>query len=199
MQSRSEATRSNILEAAYRLFSENGYLATSVADICSVAKVSKGAFYHHFPTKQAVFLALLNQWLTMLDSSFKELLRHHQNIPDAIVGMAAMTGEAFQSADVRLSIMLEFWTQAVRDPAIWQAAIAPYHNYQAYFTQLMEQGIAQNAIRPVNPISAARCLEALAIGLMMQAVFEPDAANWPQELVQSIHFLFEGLLKKEMT
>jgi len=62
MQQRSEETRKHILEAAQRLFSAKGYDATGVAEICQAAGVSKGAFYHHFLTKQAVFLVLLENW-----------------------------------------------------------------------------------------------------------------------------------------
>ena len=44
-----------------------GYDGTGVAMICERAQVSKGAFYHHFDTKQAIFLALMQQWLEGLD------------------------------------------------------------------------------------------------------------------------------------
>lgn len=60
MQTRSEETRARILQAALTLFARLGYEAASVEDICVEAGVSKGAFYHHFPTKQAVFLQLLH-------------------------------------------------------------------------------------------------------------------------------------------
>ena len=59
MQQRSEETRTHILKAALDLFSKNGYDATSVANICQAAGVSKGAFYHHFASKHSVFQALL--------------------------------------------------------------------------------------------------------------------------------------------
>jgi AcrR family transcriptional regulator len=68
MQHRSAETRSHILEAAQRLFSLNGYDATGLAEICQAAGASKVAFYHHFPTKQAVFLELLENWLKVLDA-----------------------------------------------------------------------------------------------------------------------------------
>ncbi|HPX96273.1 MAG TPA: TetR/AcrR family transcriptional regulator [Brevefilum fermentans] len=42
-------TRQSILDTALSLFSKNGYDATSVAEICQQAQISKGAFYHHFP------------------------------------------------------------------------------------------------------------------------------------------------------
>ena len=61
MQARSHETRSRILQSAIDLFSKEGYDATGVAEICTAAGVSKGAFYHHFPTKQALFLALLDR------------------------------------------------------------------------------------------------------------------------------------------
>lgn len=199
MQQRSEETRAHLINAAYRLFSKNGYEATGVSEICNEAGVSKGAFYHHFPSKQAVFLKLLDLWLQMLDNGFKMVLNETQSIPQAILGMAAMAGNTFQNADVRLSIMLEFWTQASRDPSIWQTAIAPYRNYQAYFVNLYQQGITEGSLRPVDPNAAARCLEALAIGILMQALFDPQATDWSKEIVQSIQFLLDGLQKKELT
>ena len=70
MQQRSMETRKRILDAAQSLFSQSGYDATGVAEICRAAGVSKGAFYHHFPSKQAIFLELLDGWLSRLDESF---------------------------------------------------------------------------------------------------------------------------------
>jgi len=197
MQHRSEETRAHIINAAYRLFSLNGYEATGVSEICKEAGVSKGAFYHHFPSKQAVFTKLLDLWLQMLDNGFRQVLNETQNIPQAILGMAAMAGTTFQTADVRILIMLEFWTKASRDTSVWQTAIAPYRNYQAYFAKLIQEGIAEGSFRPVDPGAASRCLEALAIGILMQAIFDPQATDWSKETVQSIQFLFDGLLKKE--
>ena len=90
MQQRSEETHARLLEAATRLFSEQGYNASGVAEICAAAGVSKGAFYHHFASKQAVFLALLEEWLARLDAAFASVRLDASQVPQAVVGMADM-------------------------------------------------------------------------------------------------------------
>ncbi len=57
-----EPTRERILFAALRLFSEKGYLSTSVADILREAGANSGSLYHFFPTKQDVLLAVLEMY-----------------------------------------------------------------------------------------------------------------------------------------
>ena len=54
----SEATRQALLKVARRLFASRGYAGTSIEDIVSRARVTRGALYHHFETKQEVFRAV---------------------------------------------------------------------------------------------------------------------------------------------
>lgn len=55
----SEATRDALLEGATRLFTERGYAATSLEDVASASQVTRGAVYHHFAGKRALFEAVL--------------------------------------------------------------------------------------------------------------------------------------------
>ncbi|MDG2532347.1 TetR/AcrR family transcriptional regulator [Sphingomonas sp. HITSZ_GF] len=64
--------RLHILNAAARCLFERGLLATSVDDVCAVAGISKGAFYSHFPSKEALIHAvtdMLSAELGPLDDS----------------------------------------------------------------------------------------------------------------------------------
>ena len=197
MQQRSEETRNHILEAGHRLFSKEGYDACGVAEICQAAGVSKGAFYHHFPSKQTVFLALMDVWMGGLETGFSLMRQQTHNVPDAMLSMAEMIGSVYQAADVRMSIILEFWTQAFRDPEIWQAAISPYRRYQAYFTELIREGMAEGSLAAADPELAGRTLVALAMGLLLQALFDPQAADWQHEPRHCVELLLKGLSRKE--
>ena len=80
-QERAFRTRAAILDAAQVCFAQNGFDATGVAEICQQADLSKGAFYHHFPSKQAVYLELLNQWLADFDRGMESLREQAEDVP----------------------------------------------------------------------------------------------------------------------
>lgn len=196
MQHRSAETRTHILEVASQLFSKTGYDATGVAEICHAAGVSKGAFYHHFPTKQAVFMELLNAYLNGIDSGFNLMRQEVQDVPQAIIQMAELVGSLFQSADIHLPIFLEFWTQANHDPHIWEASIAPYRRYINYFAEMIQEGIDQGSLKPVDAQLAGRVLVSFAIGMLMQSLFDPEITNWQVEASQSMQLLMNGIARR---
>ncbi len=56
----SEATRAALLDEATALFAARGYAGTSLEDVASASQVTRGAVYHHFASKQALFEAVLD-------------------------------------------------------------------------------------------------------------------------------------------
>jgi AcrR family transcriptional regulator len=196
MQQRSEETRNHILKAAQRLFSTNGYDATGVAEICQAAGVSKGAFYHHFPSKQAVFLKLLENWLEILDDGLKVISQGTQDVPHILLQMSEILTEVFQTADRQLPMFLEYWLQASRDETIWKATIAPYRHYQEFFTALVQRGVDEGSFREVDARIAAQTLVALAVGLLLQGLLNPRGADWPQMPRQCLRLFLDSLTTK---
>jgi AcrR family transcriptional regulator len=196
MQHRGEETRNHILETATHLFSKSGYDATGVAEICQAAGVSKGAFYHHFPTKQAVFMELLNNYLNGIESGFNLMRQETNDVPKVIIQMAGLVGSLFQNADIHLPIFLEFWTQANHDPHIWEAAIAPYRRYQSYFAVMIQEGIDEGSLQPVDAQLAARVLVSLALGMLMQSLFDPLITDWQDEARRSLELLMKGIARR---
>lgn len=196
MQVRSEETRRNILEAATLLFSKTGYDATGVAEICQAAGVSKGAFYHHFTSKQAVFMELLNSYLGSIDSGFKMMRQDESDVAHTILEMAGMVGSLFQIADIHLPIFLEFWTQANHDPRVWGKAIEPYRRYQSYFANLVQEGIEEGSLQPIDAQLAARVLVSLALGMLMQSLFDPQITDWSSEAKNHMKLLMNGIARR---
>ena len=197
MQSRSQETRTHILGSAGNLFSHQGYSDTSVSEICATAGISKGAFYYHFSSKQELFIALLENWLDDLDMVFTKIQEKTDNISDAILEMANIAGDVLQSPDTNISIILEFWMQAYRDPTIWEAAVYPYQRYMKYFTSLFEKGIQDGSFKSIDPEVAARVTVSLGLGLLLQALFDSKKTQWDIALRQSIGMLIETVSRSK--
>jgi AcrR family transcriptional regulator len=193
LQQRSEETQSHILDAAVRRFSISGYSGASVGEICSEAGVSKGAFYHHFPSKQAVFLALLNGWLETIETGLEAV--RQETVPQTLMKMTGMLPVIFASADEQLPMFLEFWLQASRDEAVYKAMIAPYRHFLDYFTGMIESGISEGSIREVDPQIISQAILSIAIGTLLQGLLDPGGANWPNVAEKSITALLAGALK----
>lgn len=67
-EAKSERSRRLVLDAALRLFSHQGYRATSVREIADEASVSIGNVYHHFPDKESIFKTLLDELTEIVES-----------------------------------------------------------------------------------------------------------------------------------
>ncbi|MGB3108121.1 TetR/AcrR family transcriptional regulator [Sphingobacterium siyangense] len=85
---KAEATRLMILQKAFELIYVKGYQTTSIDDIIATTKVTKGAFYYHFKTKDEMGLAIINEILKpTLTNSFIEPLQTEENPLDAIYNL----------------------------------------------------------------------------------------------------------------
>src|SRR2546425_12167828 len=67
-EDRTRRSRAQILSAALALFSRRGYHGTSIRDIAQAARASTGNVYHHFPDKETIFNALIEQYLVAISS-----------------------------------------------------------------------------------------------------------------------------------
>jgi TetR/AcrR family transcriptional repressor of nem operon len=62
--------RDKILDAAVSVVRAKGFAATSIDDLCAAAGVTKGAFFHHFPSKEALGVDAARHWATTTSAVF---------------------------------------------------------------------------------------------------------------------------------
>ena len=178
VQQRAEETRALIINCAVETFTATGYDATGVAEICRSAGISKGAFYHHFPSKQALFLELLNDWMSNIDNKLRVIRDEHHSVPETLVAMIAVFRDIFASSRSRIPMFFEFLTKAARTQDIHKAALEPYQRYGRYFSQILSQGIEEGSVKKIDPDATANILVSLAVGLVLQGMLDPDKAHW---------------------
>jgi AcrR family transcriptional regulator len=113
-QDRSRATRARLLESAITCLAEHGWSASTVAVVAEHAGVSRGAAQHHFPTREALFMAALEH---VTHERGEQLRRQLAERPDlhtrAIVDLVfdLFTGTFFRAA-------LMLWVAAAAEPQL---------------------------------------------------------------------------------
>jgi AcrR family transcriptional regulator len=88
-------TRNRILDAALEVFANKGYHATRMDEIVEQSHSSKGAIYFHFPNKEKLFLALVDQFANLLERRVKEAIRSEQAGMERVRVAVAMCLETF--------------------------------------------------------------------------------------------------------
>jgi TetR/AcrR family transcriptional regulator, transcriptional repressor for nem operon len=88
--------RARLIAAARDLVRHKGFAATSVDDVCAAAGVTKGAFFHHFPSKEALGVALVDDWTATTGAMFAAHPYH--TLPDPL-------DRVFGYLDVRRQIL----------------------------------------------------------------------------------------------
>ncbi|MFC8723087.1 TetR/AcrR family transcriptional regulator [Kitasatospora sp. NPDC057198] len=105
-QQRSEATTADLLAAARRLFAADGYAATSLDTVCEQAGVSRGALYHHFRNKEALFLAVYEREQRALAAAIAEEFGRHLDPWEGLVaGCRVFLVRAHEPAVQRITII----------------------------------------------------------------------------------------------
>ncbi|QKT08273.1 TetR/AcrR family transcriptional regulator [Gordonia sp. X0973] len=121
-QDRSRATRERLLDKSVDVLATQGWAATTVAAVAESAGVSRGAAQHHFPTRDALIIAVLER---MFDAMIGEASATMTSVPDdvaarvdAVVDKAVSiyTGTDFKAA-------LQVWAAAASDAALREAIL----------------------------------------------------------------------------
>lgn len=193
LKEKSRKSKSKLLKSAEVCFSKHGFDVTSVAEVCKHAGMSKGAFYHHFSSKQALFLELLNQWLKIIDEYLNSAQHDSDNVLELLIDIASKAQPVFKEAGGQLPIFLELWIKASRDPKLRKITIVSYQKYLDFFKKVVDEGTKEKLIRKINPDIVSRIIIAVAVGLMMQGLLDPQGADWDEVAKESAMIILKGL------
>src|SRR5580704_15159146 len=83
---RGQATRAHLIDVATRLFAAHGYDGTSIQVVLADSGVSRGSLYHHFPGKEALFWAVLEEVGARVGEQVRAAI---QDAPDPIAALRA--------------------------------------------------------------------------------------------------------------
>src|SRR5690242_1871406 len=79
MRPEGRSMRECILDAAVQLFAEYGYHAAPLRDIARMAGIQAASIYHHYPSKQALLVEIMETHMQRLNSSTERIIREYTN------------------------------------------------------------------------------------------------------------------------
>jgi TetR/AcrR family transcriptional repressor of nem operon len=80
-------SKTKFLDAALHVFRSKGYTATRIEDVCETAGLTKGSFFHHFDTKEALAVAAAEHWSVNTSGLFASA--PYRAVPDPLARLLA--------------------------------------------------------------------------------------------------------------
>lgn len=141
---RSEAMRARLAAAAYEAVAEGGLKALRVRSVAEGAGVSQGALLHHFPDKNALILAAIEQALTLARDDSAVWLEQVASSQEAVLRAMLAEFRAFFFSD-RFWVAMGITIEASKDPdlfAIVRSSVGSLRKpiYAAWIERLVSQG-----------------------------------------------------------
>lgn len=198
MQDRSVATINNILDAARTLFTEKQYADVSLREITEVAGVTKGALYHHFATKEDLYLQTVYRCLAEVKETIQNSMNNSRGEScrsRLYLSLTSFLCLPFESLAIMRSIRrnINVFQEPVRTELIraYQAALP------GQIEALLREGMVNDEIITTD----ARLLSWQHVAVVEVSLHEygRQILNGPEEMADSIVSLFFNGIEKRAT
>lgn len=182
--------RAKLIASARRAFAEKGYSAASMDDITADAGLTRGALYHSFGDKRGLFAAVVDQIDNEMAKRAKEMGAQAEGLWQRFISEGVAYIRMALDPEVQRIVLLD-GPAVLGDPSLW-----PSQNSCLQVTKhTVEQLIAQDILKPMDPEAAARLLS----GAAMNAALWIAAGEAPESItpkaVEMFQILASGLLK----
>jgi len=193
-----EETRSRILDAAERVFSEDGVSRTSLEDVAQAAGVTRGAIYWHFKDKSDLFAAMVNRVTLPMEAMVARSSDEAVADPLASLKACAVTALQRTATDPQCQRVFDVVTHKCEYLGEMAGVNGRISAIQKGCVDRAEQTI-RNAIKrgllpkTVDPRLAAIGLDALIYGLISSWLANRDYVNLGRQAGKLIDLYIDGL------
>ena len=176
------SARTRLLDAATQQVRQKGFAATSIDDLCRAAGVTKGAFFHHFASKEALGVAAAQSWSTTTSAFFAEAPYHAAATPLGRVFAYLDFRSAIVDGDIaEFTCLVGTMVQEVHasSPAIRAACEASMVGHSATLVPDITAAFDAHGVTGVDPMSLALHFQAALQGgfILSKATGDPAQAR----------------------
>ena len=145
------ASKIRFLDAALHVIRAKGYSATRIEDVCEAAGLTKGSFFHHFDTKQALALAAADYWIEGTGALFASAPFHAPADPvDRLLAYVDFRKALLLGELADFTCLIGTMVQEIYDthPAIREVCNRSISGHAATLIPDIEEAIRQRGIEP---------------------------------------------------
>ncbi len=190
--------RTRLLEAARDVIRQKGFTATTVDDLCKAAGVTKGAYFHHFESKEALGVAAAQFWTETTGAFFRQAPYHAPEDPlDRVRAYVDFRKSIIEGVPAEFTCLVGTMTQETYDsyPAIREACAESIFGHAATLEADIEAAMKERAISADwTAASLARHTQAVLQGAFILAKATGDreiARESVDHLKRYIELLFD--------
>lgn len=152
--------RARVLEAAWTLFEEQGYDATTVAQICERADIAYGTFFNHFSEKHEVLRMMADRVMTALEEKLEDLAKQKGTIEDHLILLFEGTVLEHENDErLRRDLLGRIYSIAYAESPEDRD-----RRYHAAFERYMEESVVRGRVRNDTPIETLADIVASMVG-----------------------------------
>lgn len=192
-----QVTRENLLSAALEVFSQFGYSAARLEDIAEAAGVTRGAIYHHFGSKEELYIALVTERSAEVNRLAEAILTQGGS-PIEIIRRLLLDLMQYAAENEEYRALLELATSKVELTegleSLQQDTIAGRRQLAAYLQDLLSQGIQAGEVRAnleVGP--AAWALVGFMNGVGLMWIQDPTAFSLGKQREALVDTFLNGI------
>ncbi len=172
--------RQELLQAALGLIREQGYASTSVDELCAQAGVTKGAFFHHFKSKEALAVAAADHWSEVTSAFFQAAPYHQHADPlERVLGYLDFRKAILKGEIAEYTCLVGTMVQEIygTNPDIRAACEASISGHAAVLAADIAEAMRRHRVRaPWTAKSLALHTQAVLQGAFVMAKATGDAA-----------------------
>jgi TetR/AcrR family transcriptional repressor of nem operon len=185
--------RAKLLDAALSVIRTKGYAATTVDHLCETAGVTKGAFFHHFKSKDELGVAAAQHWSETMGQLFAGAPYHHQaRALDRVIGYLEFRKTLLQGRVPEFTCLVGTMVQEAYDsiPAIRDACERSISDHAATLEADLREAMRAHG---VSPGCTARSLALHSQAVLQGAFILAKAKGGPEIATESIDHLIRYL------
>lgn len=191
---KSEQRQEQIIQAAVEVLQERGVADTSMNDIIRASGLSKGGVYHHFASKEALLVGVIEHFFAQYVSDFA--LDEYANLT-AYEKMRLLLTEreaTLERVGQLNQLMLDLLGYATSIPSIKTQFYRQYCHFQDHLAVVINEGIAAGEFRAdTDARVVASGIMSLFDGMCTALLVAKDRVQFPQYAVQCALLLLEAI------